>query len=143
MNELYYFFGFWKNLRGEEGISLKTKNKKKLRIFEKVARKLGQEKFMKKPYGLLFYNSKLKKTLKKLEEKEEKIFKQKNERTKAFLQGLYDATAKEKNGRLYLKLTLKDAIVIQRLGFKVLEDKLGFYIFSKEDFLGFINRSLE
>jgi len=140
MEELYYFFGFWKNLKGEEGISFKTNNRKKLQIFEKTARKLGQEKFLRKPYGLVFYNSKLKKILKKIEEKEEKIFKEKNERAKAFLQGLYDATAIRKNGNLYLKLTLKDAIVIQRLGFKVLEDKNGFYIFSKEEFLDFINR---
>ncbi|MGB9703527.1 MAG: hypothetical protein ACPLXS_02325 [Candidatus Micrarchaeales archaeon] len=140
MHELYYFFGFWKALKGEKGISIKTKDLKKLKKFERVARKLGQEKFIRTKEGLLFYNSKLKKNLKKLEEKEEKIFRKKDQKTKEFLKGLYEASARRKNNKLYLKLSLKDAIVIQRIGFKLLEDKNGFYVFSEDEFLDFINR---
>lgn len=138
MYELYYLFGLWKNIRGKNGVSILTRSIKKQKLFIIAAKKLGQEKFIRKENEVVFYNSKILKMLKKIEEKEEKIFKQKDSKTREFLRGLYDGCAFERNGRIYLKMTLKDAVVLNRLGFKILEDKFGFYLFSPEEFMQFI-----
>ncbi|MGC8649135.1 MAG: hypothetical protein ACP5UN_02870 [Candidatus Micrarchaeia archaeon] len=87
-----------------------------------------------------FYNSKLKKLMKRELERKLHIFKYKNEYSLNYLRGIYDAAGGiDKNGIYIINLKIDDALVMENLGIHTLQKESKHYIINKNTFMRFIH----
>jgi len=88
---------------------------------------------------IYFYNSKLKKLIKRVLERKMHIFKYKNEYSANYLKGIYDAAGGiDKKGVYLLNLKNDDMLVMENLGFHTMQNGSKSYLINKNTFLEFI-----
>ena len=85
-----------------------------------------------------FYNSKLRKHLDSTLERNEHIFKYRNEYSASYFAALFDCNGYAGKNGVSLRLSARDSLILERLGFHTLTKKGRCYIANAQEFMLFV-----